>query len=274
MIAAIGFAFAATLSIAVALAVAGPRHEVRRDPTFELADVAARLVGVLSALAGFAVTGIVFLVTQAGNVAAPTGTPFTTVLAMFVVAYMGYFVSSLLFANVSHRAEAAVFDLAAAQYAGASISLFFVFIGWLALRPLFETFGLRSIAELTGWFLIGAVVVGAGLLTTSLHRSGYTSVRTTVLLPVIAASATIAYAVVVAVAAPTLRSPEAALNLTVIAFGVGVPAYAVMTILPILARHERAAAVLARRWHLAVVAYAEGAMVLVGFLLLAVLGLA
>jgi hypothetical protein len=32
--------------------------------------------------------------------------------------------------------------------------------------------------------------------------------------------------------------------------------------------------ILADRWHLAVVAYAEGAMVLIGFLLLAVLGLA
>jgi hypothetical protein len=34
------------------------------------------------------------------------------------------------------------------------------------------------------------------------------------------------------------------------------------------------AATLADRWHLAVIAYAEGAMVLIGFLMLAVLGLA
>jgi hypothetical protein len=40
-------------------------------------------------------------------------------------------------------------------------------------------------------------------------------------------------------------------------------------------RHrERLAPILADRWHLAVIAYAQGVMVLVGFLLLGVLGLA
>ena len=58
------------------------------------------------------------------------------------------------------------------------------------------------------------------------------------------------------------------------AFIIGVPAYGAMTILPIAAHRERLAPILADRWHLAVVAYAEGAMVLIGFLLLAVLGLA
>ena len=47
-----------------------------------------------------------------------------------------------------------------------------------------------------------------------------------------------------------------------------------MTLLPIAATRPRLAPILADRWHLAVIAYAEGAMVLVGFLLLAVLGLA
>lgn len=59
-----------------------------------------------------------------------------------------------------------------------------------------------------------------------------------------------------------------------LSFAAGVPAYAAMTILPIAAHRERFAAILADRWHLAVIAYAEGVMVLTGFLLLAVLGLA
>jgi hypothetical protein len=48
---------------------------------------------------------------------------------MFVVAYMGHFSSNLLFCQPSHLVQNAVFDLAAAQYAGASISLFSVFLG-------------------------------------------------------------------------------------------------------------------------------------------------
>lgn len=273
MAAVVGYLVAASVAVAAAWLVAGARYTVRRDPTFAVNDVAGRLVSVLSALAGFAVTALVFLVTQARNVPDPTSTSFTTVLAMFVVAYMGYFSSSLLFANVSHEAEDATFDLAAAQYAGASISVFAVFVGWLALRPLFETFGLMTIADLVGWFLVGALVVGYGQLASALYRSGYASARLTVMLPVFAVVATAAYGLLAA-ANPALRSGEATLNLTIVAFVGGVPAYAAMTILPIAAHKPRFTPILAARWHLAVIAYAEAAMVIVGFLLLAVSGLA
>jgi hypothetical protein len=59
-----------------------------------------------------------------------------------------------------------------------------------------------------------------------------------------------------------------------VAFIAGVPAYGAMTVLPILARGPRLAPILAERWHLAVIAYAQGVTVPIGFLLLAVLGLA
>jgi hypothetical protein len=270
----IGYLIIAIVAISAALLVAGPHHVVRRDPTFELEDVSARQVPILGALAGFAVTGVVFLVTQARNVPDATSTSFTTVVTMFVVAYMGYFSSSVLFANVSHRAEDPSFDLAAAQYAGASISLFSVFIGWFGLKPLFETFGLTTIAGVTGWLLIGAVVVGYGQLATALNRSGYATARLTVLLALFASIGTLTYAIVIGALAPSLRSAEATLNLTVIAFIAGIPAYGAMTILPIAAHRKRWAPILAHRWHLAIIAYAEGVTLLVGFLLLAVLGLA
>lgn len=74
--------------------------------------------------------------------------------------------------------------------------------------------------------------------------------------------------------APGLRSQEATLELTVVAFIVGLPAYGAMTVLPIAANRERLARILADRWHLAVIGYAQGVMVLLGFLLLAVFDLA
>jgi hypothetical protein len=95
-----------------------------------------------------------------------------------------------------------------------------------------------------------------------------------VLLPVLAVVGIVGYAILIGAFAPSIRSPDATLNLTVVAFIIGVPAYGAMTILPIAAHRERLAPILADRWHLAIVAYAEGAMVLIGFLLLAVLGLA
>lgn len=274
MAAVIGFFVVAILAISAALLVAGPHHVVTRDPTFELEDVASRHVTILGALAGFAVTGVVFLVTQARNVPDPAGTSFTTVVTMFVVAYMGYFSSSTLFANVSRRTEKTPFDLAAAQYAGASISLFSVFLGWFGLKPLFQTFGLTTIASLTGWLLVAAVIVGYGQLASALYRSGYASARLIALLAVFAVVGTLAYAGVIGALAPSLRSVEATLNLTVVAFVAGVPAYGAMTVLPIAAHRERLAPILADRWHLAIVAYAQGVIVLICFLLLAILGLA
>jgi hypothetical protein len=213
-------------------------------------------------------------VTQARNVPDPTSTSFTTVVTMFVVAYMGYFSSSVLFANVSARADGGAFDLPAAQYAGASISLFAVFLGWFALKPLFETFALTRVAELTGWLLVGAVVVGFGQMATALHRSGYASPRQLALIGLLAAGGAIGYAVLIGLVAPAQRSPDATMNLTVTAFLAGVPAYAAMTVLPLVATHPRPAAVLAERWHIALLAYAQTVSVLIAFLLLAVFGLA
>jgi len=274
MAAVIGYLLAASIAIGTALWVAGPRYVVMRDPTFEIGDVSARHVTILGGLAAFAVTGIIFLVTQAQNVPEPSGASFTTVLAMFVVAYMGYFSSSLLFANVSHLAQGTTFDLAAAQYVGASISLFSIFLGWFALVPLFEAFGLTRIADLVSWLMVGALLVGYSQLASAMNRSGYASVRLAILLPVIAIVATLAYALVIGVLAPELRSAEATLALTHVAFVLGVPAYAIHMILPIAARKESLGRVLARRWHLAVVAYAEATMVLMGFVLLSIHGLA
>lgn len=274
MAAVIGYLLAASIAIGAALRVVGPRYVVRRDPTFEIGDVSARHVTILGGLAAFAVTGIIFLVTQAQNVPDASGASFTTVLAMFVVAYMGYFSSSLLFANVSHLAQGTVFDLAAAQYVGASISLFSIFLGWFALVPLFEAFSLTRIADLVSWLLIGALVVGYSQLASALNRSGYASIRLAVLLPVFAAGATLVYAVVIGVLAPELRSAEATLALTHVAFVLGVAAYTIHMILPIAARRESLGGVLATRWHLAVVAYAEATMVLMGFVLLSIHGLA
>jgi hypothetical protein len=274
MAAVLGYLIISTVAIGAALLVAGPHHVVRRDPTFELERVSDRLVEILSALTGFAVTGLIFLVTQANQVPDPNGTAFTAVLAMFVVAYMGYYSSGVLIANVSQHAKGPTFDLAAAQYAGASISLFSVILGWFALKPLFETFGLTTIAGLTGWLLVGATVGGYGLLASALYRTGYASARLTLLVALFAVAGTVVYAVVIGVVAPGLRSPEATLDLTIVAFVGGVAAYFAMTMLPVAARRERLAPILADRWHLAIIAYAQGVTVLIGFLLLAVLGLA
>src|SRR5207302_1050544 len=114
---------------------------------------------------------------------------------------------------------------------------------------------------------------GFGQLATALYRSGYASARQLVLIAVVAVLSIFCYAIVVGVA-PSLRSSDAALHLTVLAFIAGVPAYGAMTILPVAAHHDRFVRVLADRWHLAVIGYAQAVTVLIGFLLLAIFELA
>ena len=234
MLAIVGYLIGAGVAISVVLRLAGLRYTVTPDPSFDPATVASRLVPVLGGLAGFAVTGVVLIVTQSGNASVASHGGLTTVLALFVIGYLGYFSTSLLFANVSDRGERTPFDLGAAQYVGAAIGLYFsTFIGWFALRPLFSTFGLTAAADIMSWLLLGSVVAGYGLLASFLYRTGYATARMTALLPV--------------------------------------PAIAT---LPIIASRGRAAQVLAERWHLVVIAYSEAVLVLSGFQLVSVLGIA
>jgi hypothetical protein len=273
MVAVIGFVTAAAVSVAIVWLAAGRDHAVRRDSSVDLAEIAGRHVTILGGLAGFAVTGMVLLVTLGRNIPDASGTSFTTLLTMFFVAYVGFLGTSFMFANVTESEATTGFDVPAAMFAGATITQFFtIAIGWFALRPLFETFGLPRLAELAGWLVAASSVTSFALIATQLLRSGVASPRITLVIAVVGAAATSAYAVLAVWFG--WRSPESTLALVVGAFGLGVPAYGLVAALPILARQERTASRLAAYGPRLLLAYAQGAVVFVGFLLLAVLGLA
>ena len=209
-----GYVIAAGVAIAVAWIAAGRRHVVAREATINLGDAGARHVGIVAGLSGFAVTGMVLIVTLGRNLPDAGGTSFTTLLTMFFVAYMGYFATSLMFANVSDSGRKPGFDVPAAAYAGAAVTLYFtVIIGWLALRPLFQTFGLTRMAQLAGWLLVVAVIGGYGLVAQHLHRSGYASGRLIGLMPILSATGALVFGLIVSRFG--LRSPEATLDLTI-----------------------------------------------------------
>ena len=272
MAAVVGYLIAVTIAIPVMCFSAGLRRTARRDPSFDLATLAGRHVSVLGGLAGFAVTGLVLLVTLSRNAADATGTTYTTVLAMFVVSYMGYYSASLMFTNVSDRHEGVGFDLPAAQYAAASIQLYFtLFVGWFALRPLFVTFHLNTMATLVGWLLVGTFIAGYTLLITPLYRTGYATLRVALLMPALGIAATGGYALVVGVLAPGLRSSELALWLTAFSFLPGGVAFAVSTWLPVAVGNKRIGQFLEAHGHLLVIAYSQAVVTLLGFLLVSVL---
>ena len=157
---------------------------------------------------------------------------------------------------------------------GSHRPLLLYLIGWFALRPLFSTFGLTAAADIMSWLLLGSVVAGYGLLASFLYRTGYATARMTALLPVPAIAVTAAYVVLVWALVPDHHVPDAVLSLVLFAFVPGAAWYLAITTLPIIASRGRAAQVLAERWHLVVIAYSEAVLVLSGFQLVSVLGIA
>ncbi len=272
MVAALGYLIAIGVAIPIAWRVAGLRYQVTPDPSFEPTEVSGRSVSILGGLAGFAVTGVVLIVAQTSS-SGRDGAELTTVLAMFVVAYVGLLSTGVQFANVSGTVRAP-FDLPAALYVGTAISQYFIFIGWFALRPLFQAFGLTEMADIAGWLLVAANIVGYGGLASSLYRSGYANLRTIGILPLIAAGVAVAYVVAVRLLVPGGVVPGATLTLTLVGFIPGAAMSGLLAILPILAGHERLGRVLAERWHLVIVGYTISVMVLVELLLVSVLGIA
>jgi hypothetical protein len=273
MTAVIGFAIAATIAVAVTWLFVGRHDAPRRDPSVELSSVSIQYVAILGALSGFAITGVVLLVTLGQGLPDSSGTSFTTLLAMFFVAYLGYFAASLLYANVSRNHPNVGFDIEGASYASAAVTLnLTVVLGWLALVPLFDTFGLTRMADLAGVLLIVAILGGYWAVALQLYRSGYASPRMTVVIELIAIVATLAYAGLSG--ALGLRSPDSALDLTIALSILGSIAFAVQFGLPIMAGHARLGPFLAANIRFIVVAVTQASMVFVGFLLLAVLGYA
>jgi len=125
----IGYLVIATLAVGAALLIAGPHHVVRRDPTFELEDVSGRQVPILGALAGFAVTGVVFLVTQARMDRLRD-----SVFFPWIIAVIGFPIGGVLAQQLAGPAATVPAALVSGLVAGAAVG--FAQASALRLRPL------------------------------------------------------------------------------------------------------------------------------------------
>lgn len=271
MVAVAACLIAISLGVAASWLVAGLRNVGVADPTFA-PDVGARWISIMGGLAGFAVTCVVLLVGQTSNLA-KSGSDFTNVLVLFVVAYMGLLASSVQLANVSDKVRIP-FDLAAAQHAIATISQYYIYVGWLALRPLFQAFGLTQIADITGWLVVITIFAGFPLLATALVRTGFASGRVAYGLAIPGVLAAVGYVAGVQTLVPGGRVADGTVILAILALVPGTLMHAVSAALPMAMNHPRLVAVLNDRFHLVVLAYAVSVIVILQLLLMSVLGLA
>jgi hypothetical protein len=222
---------------------------------------------------------MVLLVTLGRNLPDASSTAYTTVLMMFFISWMAYAGTAFLFANIvdSPRATDGTgkgrFDLAAGQFAGAGATLEIAFAnGWLAMRPLFEAFGLVRLAELAAPIVVVIALASYGLVAYHLMRSGYGPGRVVVTIAVLAIGATLVYGLVAG--ALGLRSEDSTLNLIIAAFLVGSLAFGLLNAMGLFARDARGERALQAGGRYLILAYAQAVVMLLGFLVLTVLGLA
>jgi hypothetical protein len=247
----IGYVVALVACISAVWLVAGRNFVAQRDPAVSLADIAAKHVGLMSGLAGYAVTGMVLLVTLGRSISDTSGTAYTTVVTMFFISWMAYAGTAFLFANMSDHDEEARrqprhgFDVPAAQFAGAAATLEFAFgLGWLALRPLFLAFGLARLADLVSLVLVGVAIASYGLVAHQLHRSGFGPARIVIAMPLLTVAATLLYGLIAGLLGA--RSDQAALELIVVGFGFGALAFGFFVTLNIPGAYRPTARLLAR----------------------------
>jgi hypothetical protein len=275
----VGYLAVTALCVLAIWAIAGRRFEVIRDHSANLSDVAGRHTGIMSGLAGFAVTGMVLLVTLGRSLLDTDGNAYTTVVTMFFVSWMAYSGTAFLFANiVDAKVDPGVsgakgFDVAAGQFAGAASTLEFAFgLAWLALRPLFQAFELSRLADLVAYTSIIVAPISYGLVANHLRRSGYGPDRILIAVPVLTVVGVLAYALIVNLLG--IRSDEAALDLIIGGFTVGAFAFLGVITLNVTAAHNVSARFLSRFGRYLILGYVQSIVLFNGFLLLAILGLA
>lgn len=168
--------------VAIIWSDSGNRFYDREIP-WDLREVAGRIVVIAGGLAGFAVTGMVLLVTLARDRADVQTDAFNATVFMFLTAYL-FFVSAAFLFGFLPRADADGKQPARIQFAVAANLMFrTVMIVWFALRPLMETFGLGVLADFAGGAITFSLALGGVFVIAILYGVGAITLRETFTLP-------------------------------------------------------------------------------------------
>lgn len=200
----------------------GPPGPVRAN--LDLADQARRVQSVLSGLAGFAVTSIVLLITLSGNRLDVQAQRSVDLIALLVVAYLGFVVCGIMYAHTEPLRSHGV-DLLPAQHAVASTQFYRSIIsGWLALAPLIAIVGVDRLTTFVLALLFLAVFGGWIFHSANLAALGYADRRFVTFTPLVGVVGALAFAGLVHFV-PELRSTDAVLFLVAVGAMLGATAH-------------------------------------------------
>ena len=204
--------------VAIIWSDSGNRFYDREIP-WDLREVAGRIVVISGGLAGFAVTGMVLLVTLARDQADVQTDAFNATVFMFLTAYL-FFVSAAFLFGFLPRADADGKQPARIQFAVAANLMFrTVMIVWFALRPLMETFGLGVLADFAGGAITFSLALGGVFVMAILYGVGAITLRETFILPAISTVLWVSISVLALTVAPDLQSSKSTLYLTAALYG-------------------------------------------------------
>ena len=182
-------------------------------PGIDLADQARKVQAVLSSLAGFAVTSIVLLITLSGNRLDMQAQRSVDLIALLVVAYLGFVVGAIMYAHTEPCRSRSGVDLLPAQHAVASAQFYRSIIqGWLSLGPLIAILGVDRLTTFVLALVLIAILGGWVFHTANLAGLGYAEPRFVAVAPLAGLVGAFAFAGLVHFL-PQLRSSDAVLFL-------------------------------------------------------------
>jgi hypothetical protein len=224
---------AATVGVAAWI---GRHQRVDLSPApWDFGDAARREITVLTAQGAVAVTALVLLITLASKSEIHTKS-FDTVVVMFLVAFLWSVGVAVQFVYLptdggpeGRLIPRLLFVLGGIQHYRT------LFLSWLALKPLVDTFGLVEPATILSW-LLGASALNAWLIVASIsYRTGVLRAGEALIVPAVGIALALPISLAVHRLAPT-PSFEDALVLTLTIFILNAVAFGVHAVAPILNR--------------------------------------
>jgi hypothetical protein len=247
----------------------------QREIPWDLAENARKTVSIASALATFNITGVVLLLSFARE-PGEIGTPLSSAVGMFLVAFISLVMAGLMYANLT---KAGVIwcgvDVQTMQYALTTM-LFFrsVFLGWLALQPLIDAYGFDDLADQIGWVLLGSAVVGGLTLSVAvLYRLALVSARVVVLVPLFAVVGCSVVALVFELWLEDSRTAASPLYLAYALFVLNGLSFLSYAVLPAALEHPRLGPIIGRAWGIGLAVVGVVSAITIGCIWLATMGL-
>ncbi|MGH7727718.1 MAG: hypothetical protein ACREM2_02840 [Vulcanimicrobiaceae bacterium] len=269
-----GFILAAGIGLAVVHG-AGRSGAVRRDEYPWLLDEISKLhVMIVGNLAGFAFTGIVLVVTLARNRVGSGVAQLSldAVIIMFFVAYLYWVGAAFLISFLPHVRMAGDFVQRLHFGLASTIEYRTVFLSWFALLPLLQANGFGRLSQILYFLVPASLLIGSLLLAMATDGLGLVDVRETYFSAAVGTGLALAYAAIVAVAAPAARSAYSPIYLALVIFCLNGAGFVLAALTPLSPRYVGIQRFFERNGRQIVVADMQLTMVSLAFLWLAVVG--